>query len=214
MKIEIVKNIISANDAIAAETQKLLDKEKILAINIMSSPGAGKTSFILQTIARLQEKIKIAVIEGDIASSVDADKIGRVGIPVVQINVGGSCSLEAHMLGPALTKLPLKDIDVLIIENVGNLICPAEFALGEHKKVVISSLPEGDDKPVKYPVIFSEADVVIINKIDLAPYLDFNIDTFRKTVQGLNPKVKIFEISCKTGKGFDAWCRWLSGLVK
>jgi hydrogenase nickel incorporation protein HypB len=214
MKIEVLKNITNANDAIAAQNRQVFDKHDILTINLMSSPGSGKTSLILQTIKHLKNKLQIAVIEGDVASKIDADRIGKEGIPVVQINVGGSCSLEAHMIGPALEKLPLEKVDVLLIENVGNLICPAEFALGEHKKVVIASIPEGDDKPAKYPVIFTEADAVIINKLDLAPVLDFDLPRFRKLIEGLNPDVKIFEVSCKTGEGIAEWCAWISKQIK
>lgn len=214
MKIEVLKDITSANDAIAAQNRQTLDRNKTLAINLMSSPGAGKTSLILQTIARLKKEFKLAVIEGDVASKVDADKIDAQGIPVVQINVGASCSLEAQMITPALDKLPLDNTDLLIIENVGNLICPAEFALGEHRKVVIASTPEGDDKPTKYPLMFTEADAVIINKLDLLPHLEFDMGNFCKTVEGLNPKVKIFEVSCKTGTGLDAWCSWISTELK
>ena len=210
MKIEVLKDITSANDAIAAQNRQVLDRHKILTVNIMSSPGAGKTSLILQTIDRLKSKLKLAVIEGDVASKIDADKIDEQGIPVVQINVGASCSLEAQMITPALNKLPLENIDLLFIENVGNLICPAEFALGEHKKVVIASIPEGDDKPVKYPLMFTEADAVVLNKLDLLPHLEFEVASFRKAVEGLNPKVRIFEVSCKTGAGLDAWCSWIS----
>jgi hydrogenase nickel incorporation protein HypB len=213
MKIQVLKDISSANDAIAAKNKQALDKQGVVAINIMSSPGAGKTSLILQTIAKLRSTVKIAVIEGDVASRIDAEKIDKQGIPVVQINVGGSCSLEAHMISSALDKFTLKNINLLFIENVGNLICPAEFDLGEHRKVVIASLPEGDDKPSKYPLIFSQADAIIINKIDLAPYVDFNLADFRKVVLGLNPDVAIFEVSCKTGKGMDKWFQWLTGQV-
>ena len=214
MKIEVLKDITSANDAIAAQNRQVLDRHKILTVNIMSSPGAGKTSLILQTIDRLKSKLKLAVIEGDVASKIDADKIDEQGIPVVQINVGASCSLEAQMITPALNKLPLENIDLLFIENVGNLICPAEFALGEHKKVVIASIPEGDDKPIKYPLMFTEADAVVINKLDLLPHLEFKVAGFRKAVEGLNPKVRIFEVSCKTGAGLDAWCSWISSETK
>ena len=209
MKIEVLKNITSANDAIAAGNKQILDNNKTTALNIMASPGAGKTSFILQTINHLRNNIKIAVIEGDVASKIDADKIDKEGIPVIQINVGGSCSLEAQMITPALEKLPLQNTDLLFIENVGNLICPAEFALGEHKKVVISSIPEGDDKPAKYPLMFTEADVVIINKLDLLPYVEFDLAGFHKAIEGLNPEVKMFEVSCKTGEGIDTWCSWI-----
>jgi len=210
MKIEVLKNITSANDTIAARNKQVLDRHKVFALNCMSSPGAGKTSLILQTIDRLRNELKLAVIEGDVASKIDADKIDEQGIPVVQINTGAACSLEAQMITPSLDKLPLENIDLLFIENVGNLICPAEFALGEHKKVVISSIPEGDDKPTKYPLMFSEADVIVINKIDLLPHIDFDVASFRKAVEGLNPDVKIFEVSCKTGDGIDAWCSWVS----
>jgi len=214
MKVEVLKGITSANDAIAARNRQVLDKHKVVALNIMSSPGAGKTSLILQTIDRLKSKLKLAVIEGDVASKIDADKIDERGIPVLQINVGASCSLEAQMITPALDKLPLENIDLLFIENVGNLICPAEFALGEHKKVVIPSIPEGDDKPTKYPLMFTEADAVVINKLDLLPHLEFDLISFRKAIEGLNPSCKIFEVSCKTGTGIDDWCSWLSAEVK
>ena len=210
MKVQVLKNIASANDAIAAQNKQLFDIHRILAINLMSSPGSGKTSVILQTAKHAAEKLNLAVIEGDIASKVDADKIGKEGIPVVQINTGGSCSLQANMVENALSKLPLQKTDVLIIENVGNLICPAGFDLGEHKRVIISSIPEGDDKPLKYPVIFTDADAVIINKMDLMPHFDFDLTSFRRHIRGLNPKVKFFEVSCKTGDGIAEWYSWLS----
>jgi hydrogenase nickel incorporation protein HypB len=214
MKIEVLKDITSANDAIAAQNREALDKNRVFTVNLMSSPGAGKTSFILETIRRLRDTFKFAVIEGDVASKIDADKISEQGIPVLQINIGGNCALEAHMINSALPKMTLSGIDILFIENVGNLICPAEFALGENTKVVLSSIPEGHDKPVKYPLMFTEADIILVNKLDLAPYLDFDMDSFRTAVNGLNPYVPIFEISCKTGDGLDAWCSWLSGEVK
>jgi hydrogenase nickel incorporation protein HypB len=183
----------------------------------MASPGAGKTSLILQTIARLKGKLRIGVIEGDVASTLDAEKVKNEAVGVVQINTRNmpeSCSLIASMLDPALKKLPLEDIDLLLIENVGNLICPSEFVLGEHKRVVVSSLPEGDDKPIKYPMIFADADAVVINKADLLPYVDFDIAVFRRAIEGLNSKVKIFELSCKTGAGLENWCSWvLNGLM-
>ena len=211
-EIKIVQNILAANDAIAAQNRRLLDKYKIFAINIMSSPGAGKTSFILQTLTRLKDKLKVAVIEGDVASTIDAEKVKNHATAVIQINTKNmpeSCSLIANMIGYALKNLPLEDIGLLLIENVGNLICPSEFALGEHKRVVISSLPEGDDKPIKYPMIFEGADAVIINKLDLLPYVDFDIPAFCRIVKGLNPRVKFFEVSCKTGEGIEKWCSWL-----
>jgi hydrogenase nickel incorporation protein HypB len=209
MKVKVLQDILGANDTIASRNQERFDKYGILAINIMASPGAGKTSLILQTIRHLKPKTRVAVIEGDVASRIDADKVGEEGVPVVQINTGGGCHLDANMTEKALNNLPMDKIDFLIIENVGNLICPAEFALGEHKKVMLASAPEGHDKPHKYPLMFSEADVVLVNKVDLSPYLDFDMDSFRKAVNGLNPKVKILPISCKTGEGLDAWFSWL-----
>ena len=209
MEIKVVKDILSANDQIASLNRELLEKYGVLAINLMSSPGAGKTSLILQTISRLRDKRNVAVIEGDIASTVDADRIKKEGIEVVQINTGGECHLDANMLSYSLYNLPLEDIDLLFVENVGNLICPAEFNLGEHKKVMILSTPEGDDKPYKYPLMFIEADVVLINKVDLLPWLDFDVQSFCQTVKGMNPGVAIFPISCKTGEGLEDWVSWL-----
>lgn len=214
MKVKVLKNIFNANEAIAGKNKELFGKHKIFSINLMSAPGAGKTSLILQTIRRLKDIVKIAVIEGDIASRLDADKIKKEGIAVIQINTGGGCSLDANMVSQALDNLSLTQVDLLLIENVGNLVCPAQFTLGEHKRVVISSLPEGDDKPVKYPIIFSEADAVVINKLDLLPYLDFNLDTFQKAIEGLNPKVKIFQVSSKIGTGIDKWCSWILAEMK
>lgn len=216
-KIELVQNILEANESIAAQNKRLLDEHGVFAINIMASPGAGKTSLILQTIAKLKGKLRIGVIEGDVASTLDAEKVKNEAVEVVQINTRNmpeSCSLNASMLDLALKKLPLEDIDLLLIENVGNLICPSEFVLGEHKRVVVSSLPEGDDKPIKYPMIFADADAVVINKADLLPYVDFDIAVFRRAIEGLNPKVKSFELSCKTGAGIESWCSWvLNGLM-
>jgi hydrogenase nickel incorporation protein HypB len=211
-RIEVIQNIMEANETIAGRNQQLLDRHKIAAINIMSSPGGGKTSLILQTMARLKGRLNIGVIEGDVASTVDAEKVQSEAKAVVQINTRNmpeSCSLMAAMIEPALNEMPLDDIDVILIENVGNLICPSEFVLGEHKRVVISSLPEGHDKPIKYPLIFVDADAVVINKIDLLPYLDFDIAAFLSSVSGLNPKAEIFQVSCKTGEGIERWCSWV-----
>ena len=214
MEIKVLRDILSANDAIAGRNQSRLDKHNILAINIMSSPGAGKTSLILRTIEKLKERARIAVIEGDVASTIDADKVSQQGVTAVQINTAGGCHLDANMTENALDNLLLEDIDLLFIENVGNLICPAGFALGEHKRVILLSAPEGDDKPYKYPSMFIGADVVLINKIDLLPYLDFNVTTFTQAVSGLNPKVKIFQVSCKTGQGLEGWFSWLQDTIK
>ena len=211
-KIEVIKNILEANETIASRNQQLLDEHKVFVLNIMAAPGAGKTSLILQTLTMLRSRLNIAVIEGDVASTVDAEKVQNEATAVVQINTRNmpeSCSLMAAMIEQALKNLPLYNIDLLLIENVGNLICPSEFKLGEHKRVVISSLPEGDDKPIKYPLIFIDADAVIINKMDLLPHVDFDIANFRRSIQGLNPGVEVFELSCKTGEGIERWCSWI-----
>ncbi len=209
MKIKVLKDILSANEQIAQENHQLINNEEVFAVNIMSSPGAGKTSLILQTIKRLKGEIKIGVIEGDVSSTIDAEAIGKENVPVLQINTGGECHLNANMLHRALNNLPLKDIGLLFIENVGNLICPAEFALGEHKKVLISSVPEGDDKPLKYPLMFHEVDAVLLNKIDLLPYVKFDTEAFAKAVKAINGKVTIFPISCTNGQGIQEWLSWL-----
>ena len=212
--INVAEDILGANQEKAQCNRKQLDQHHILAVNVMSSPGAGKTSLILNTIKRLKPKVRIAVIEGDVASSIDAEKVHQLGNAVVQINTAGGCHLDANMVETALNNLPLEEIDLLLIENVGNLICPVGFALGEHKRAMLLSLPEGDDKPYKYPAMFADADVVLLNKIDLKPYLDFDIDTFQKTVTGLNPDVRILLVSCKTGEGMKAWFAWLEAAVK
>ena len=209
MEIKVLKDILSANEQIAERNRQLLDSKGVFAVNLMSSPGAGKTSLILETIRKLKGKIRVGVIEGDVSSSVDAEKVGKEGVPVLQINTGGTCHLDANMLLSALSNMPLQDIELLIIENVGNLICPASFALGEHKRVLISSIPEGDDKPFKYPLMFDIADAVLINKIDLLPYLKFDIRGFSQAVRGINGKVELFQISCATGQGIQEWVSWL-----
>jgi hydrogenase nickel incorporation protein HypB len=209
MEIKVLKDILGANEQIAARNRELLDKNNVLAVNLMSSPGAGKTSLILATIKELKQKAKIGVIEGDISSSLDAQMVGKEGVPVVQINTGGECHLDANMVANALSNLPLSDIELLFIENVGNLICPASFSLGSHKKVVISSIPEGDDKPFKYPLMFHIADAVLINKIDLLPYLKFDVEAFSQAIKGINERVEILPISCTTGQGIQQWVAWL-----
>jgi hydrogenase nickel incorporation protein HypB len=214
MKITVLQNIMSANDQLAAKNKALLEQNKVLSINIMSSPGAGKTTLLLETIRRLKDKVKIAVIEADIASTIDADKIAKEGIPAVQINTGGQCHIDANMVGNALEKLSLKDIQLLFIENVGNLICPADFRIGTRKSVMLLSIPEGDDKPFKYPLMFSTVDAVIISKMDYLPLSDFNLKTFTKAVTGMNPEVKLFQVSAKTGDGMQAWTGWLESLLK
>jgi hydrogenase nickel incorporation protein HypB len=209
MEIKVLKDILSANEQIAERNRRLLDSKGVFAINVMSSPGAGKTSLILETIRRLKGKVRIGVIEGDVSSSLDAEKVSKKKVPVIQINTGGECHLDANMTSRALDNLALDDIELLLIENVGNLICTAEFQLGEHKKVVILSVPEGDDKPYKYPLMFHVADVVLVNKIDLLPYLKFDMEGFSKAVRGINQKVEIFPISCTTHQGIEEWVSWV-----
>jgi hydrogenase nickel incorporation protein HypB len=208
--VKVVQNVLKANDQIAAQNQRLLDERGTVAVNLMASPGAGKTSLVMRTIEALRGRVRVGAIEGDTASQVDADRVATTGVPVIQINTGGGCRLDANMVRPALEQLPLDEIDLLLIENVGNLVCPAGLALGQHADVVIASVPEGDDKPYKYPGIFIAVDVVVINKIDLLPYLEFDVPAFRQLIAGLNPKARVFEVSCKTGEGIQAWAEWLA----
>ena len=213
--VPIVEKIMDANEQIAAVNQKILDDHNVFAINIMASPGSGKTSVILKTIEALRGKMRIGVIEGDTAPvTIDADKIIAAGMPAVQINTGGNCHLDAVMLNRGLEQMDLNEIDLLIVENVGNLICPAGFALGTHANVVIASIPEGDDKPYKYPNIYRGLEVLLINKIDLLPYINFNMDYFRQGVEILNPGLTTFEMSCRTGEGVQAWADWLLAKTK
>lgn len=213
-KVEIIKKILDSNERLALNNQQKLDQYHVLGLNVMASPGAGKTSFLLKTIEHLPGSIRLGVIEGDTAPvTIDSDKIAGKGIPVVQINTGGECHLDAVMTEMALDELPLDKIDLIIIENVGNLICPAAFALGTHKNILIASIPEGDDKPYKYTNIYRGVDVLIINKIDLLPYLEFHMDYFKQGVAALNPGLVCFELSSKTGEGFEAWMDWLKAEV-
>ncbi|HEX7475115.1 MAG TPA: hydrogenase nickel incorporation protein HypB [Dehalococcoidales bacterium] len=214
MKVTVLKNIMSANDQLATKNQALLDKHKVLGINIMSSPGAGKTTLLLKTIAHLKNKVKMAVIEADIASTIDADKISQEGIPAIQINTGGQCHIDANMVASALEKLPLKDINLLFVENVGNLICTADFKIGAQKSVMLLSVPEGHDKPFKYPLMFATTDAVIVSKMDYLPLSDFDLKVFDKTVKGMNPAARIFHMSAKTGEGMDGWLAWLDSQLK
>ena len=212
--LTIKEDLLGANQEKADNNRKLLDKYHNLMINIMSSPGAGKTTLIMQTIKNFKDNTRIAVIEGDIASTIDADRISQQDIPVIQINTAGACHLDANMIENAIDKLVLEQTDLVIIENVGNLVCPAEFAVGAHKNVMLLSVPEGDDKPHKYPLMFTEADVVLVNKIDVLPYFDFNLNAFSDAVGGLNPSARIFPVSAKTGEGLEPWFSWLEGALK
>ncbi len=213
--IPVIEKILSTNDRLAEMNRQNLKDHGVLGINLMASPGAGKTSFILETIKRLRVDWKIGVIEGDTAPvTIDADKINAVGMPAVQINTGGDCHLDASMMADGLKQLPLDALDLVIVENVGNLICPAAWDLGTHINLLIASVPEGDDKPYKYPNIYRGLQVLVINKLDLQPYVQFNMDYFRKGVELLNPGLVTFPVSCRTGEGFDAWIDWLTLKLK
>jgi hydrogenase nickel incorporation protein HypB len=209
-RVPIIENILSANDRQAAQNQAGLNAAGVYACNFLASPGAGKTSVILRTISGLSPKIRLGVIEGDTAPvTIDADRVLAAGCPAVQINTGGECHLDAVMVAAALPQLPLNDLDLLIVENVGNLVCTGAFRLGTHANILIASVPEGDDKPYKYPAIYRGLSAVILNKIDLLPYIDFNLDYFRRGVELLNPGVAFFPISCRTGEGVASWLAWL-----
>ncbi|MDT7885329.1 MAG: hydrogenase nickel incorporation protein HypB [Thermoflexus sp.] len=212
--IPVVKAILSANDAVAAENRVAFDAAGLLAVNLMSSPGAGKTSLILATLERLPPSLRAGVIEGDIASTLDAERIAARNVPVVQINTGGACHLDAPMIHSALSHLPLPDLDLLFIENVGNLVCPAEFDLGAHLRIVVASVPEGHDKPYKYPGMFQKADAVVLNKADLMPYIDFDLSAFRHGLSILRPGIPLFLLSCRTGQGVDEWVGWLTAQLE
>jgi hydrogenase nickel incorporation protein HypB len=213
-KISVKKDILSANRRTADRVRTLLDRHRVRMINIMSSPGSGKTSLITRTINRFRDSYGIAVIEGDIASSIDAEKISKLDVRAIQINTGGGCHLDANMIEKALADLELDRLDLVFIENVGNLVCTADFDLGAHKNVVILSVPEGDDKPYKYPTIFMEADVVLINKIDVLPYFDFDLNSFPEVIDGLNPATAVLPISAKSGEGLDGWFLWIEKVLR
>jgi hydrogenase nickel incorporation protein HypB len=212
--ILVVEKILSANDRIAAENREIFNAAGVKAFNFMASPGAGKTSLIEQTIMHLLPSMKLAVIDGDIATNIDADRAQAAGAYAVQINTGGECHLDAVMINSALKQMNLRRIDAIIIENVGNLVCPASFQLGSHKSVLVASVPEGDDKPYKYPTMYRGVDALVINKIDLLPYVPFDMDYFRKGVEILNPDLVTFPLSCKTGEGLESWIEWLSDIIK
>ena len=210
VNVPVVENILSANDRLADENRTRLDAAGLFAINLMASPGAGKTSLIEQTLPRLADKLRVAVVDGDIATSLDADRASAAGAQAsIQINTGGECHLDAVMLRGALEQLDLPQFDLLIVENVGNLVCPADFRLGTHRSILIASVPEGDDKPYKYPGMYRGVDALVINKVDLLPYIPFKMDYFKKGVEALNPGVITFPISCRTSEGLDAWTDWL-----
>jgi hydrogenase nickel incorporation protein HypB len=208
-RIQVVENILSANDRLAAENRRCLDQAGVFALNVMASPGAGKTSLIERTVRSLAGRLRLAVVDGDLATSLDADRAAAAGAVAVQINTGGECHLDAVMLHNALGQIDLESIDLLIVENVGNLVCPASFQLGTHQSVLIASVPEGSDKPYKYPGMYRGVDALVINKIDLLPYVDFDMDYFRRGVEMLNPGVITFPLSCRSGEGIEHWLEWL-----
>ncbi len=214
VRVSVVERILSANDRLAEANRARLDAAGVFAVNLMASPGAGKTSLILRTVRALKDRWRIAVLEGDLASTLDADRVAAEGVLSVQITTGGECHLDAAMVQSGIEQLPLEEVDLLLVENVGNLVCPAEFRLGVHRNILIASVPEGDDKPYKYPPMYQGVDAVVLNKIDVLSAFDFNLDYFRRGVEALNPGVAFFPLSCKTGEGLDAWLEWLEGGIR
>ncbi len=213
-RVPVVEKILGANDRLAADNRARLDAAGVYSLNFLASPGAGKTSLVEQTVGRLAGRLRLAVVDGDIATSLDADRAAAAGAKAVQINTGGECHLDAVMLQGALEALDLSDVDLLIVENVGNLVCPANFALGTHKSILVASTPEGDDKPYKYPGTYRGVDALVINKIDLLPYVDFDMEYFRRGAAALNPGLVTFPMSCRTGEGLDAWVEWVIAQVE
>jgi len=214
VRVSVVEQIFSANDQLADANRARLDAAGVFALNVMASPGAGKTSLIMRTVEALRGEFRIGAVDGDIATTIDADRIAALGVPAVQINTGGACHLDAAMFQSALPRLPLEELDLLIVENVGNLVCPASFKLGVHLSVLIASVPEGDDKPYKYPVMYRGVDGLVLNKMDVLAAFDFDVDYFRRGVEALNPGLAFFPLSCKTVEGLEAWLTWLREMVR
>jgi hydrogenase nickel incorporation protein HypB len=211
-RIQVVRNVLDANNMVADQLRRRFAGQQVFVLNVMSSPGSGKTTTLIRTLERLMPELRCAVIVGDICSTHDADKLSQTGAPVVQINTdqfGGECHLAAHVIETAVSAMDLDPIDLLIVENIGNLVCPAEFDIGEDLKLVMLSVTEGEDKPIKYPLMFRVCNAALINKIDLLPYLDLTIDTIEQSILQVHPEMPIFNISAKTGEGFDAWIAWL-----
>ncbi len=213
-KVTIAQNILAVNDTVAQEIRQMLTARGIRVINMMSSPGAGKTTLLEKTIERLRGCVGIGVIEGDIETSADSERIEAAGAETVQINTRGACHLEAHMVRDALAQMDLSHIDLLFIENVGNLVCPSDWNLGEDTRVVLASTTEGDDKPAKYPQMFASSQVLVLNKLDLLPYVDYDLEKAKRQALAVNPRLQCFEISCRTSEGLDAWCEWLMAFVQ
>jgi hydrogenase nickel incorporation protein HypB len=216
-RIMVLENILSENDRVADENRRDLQAAGVRTVNLMSSPGAGKTTLLHRTLVELRDRLRIGVLEGDIATSIDADRLEGLGAAVSLVNTdqgfGGECHLDATMVRSGLTRLPLADLDLLLIENVGNLVCPAEFAVGEDARAMVYAITEGEEKPLKYPVMFRAAEVVVVNKIDLLPHLDFDLDRFLTNLADVNPKAEVIQASSRTGDGVPAWCAWLLRLT-
>jgi hydrogenase nickel incorporation protein HypB len=209
MKVPVVRNVLEANEQLADKNRTFFKEKGLLVLNLMSSPGAGKTTLLERTVEALKDKIRIAVIEGDIQSTYDAEKIAQHGVPAVQINTGGACHLDSRMIQEAMKELDLDHLDLLVVENVGNLVCPAEFDMGEEYKIMILSVTEGDDKPQKYPLMFSKSSVLLVNKVDLLPYINTSLDRIREVSLQINPKLEIFEVSCQNKTGLEPWYNWI-----
>ncbi|MBA2282151.1 MAG: hydrogenase nickel incorporation protein HypB [Actinomycetota bacterium] len=212
-RVAVLESILSENDRIAASNRSGFEADGVWAVNVMSSPGAGKTSVLKRTLVALGEELRVGVLEGDIATSLDADELSGLGATISLVNTsagfGGECHLDAVMVRSGLTRLPLDRVDLLVIENVGNLVCPAEFDVGEHAKAMVYAVTEGEEKPLKYPVMFRAADVVLVNKIDLLPHLDFDLDRFLANLHAVNPQATVIQTSARTGEGIEEWCEWL-----
>jgi hydrogenase nickel incorporation protein HypB len=212
-RVEVLESVFAENDRLAAANRADFDTSGVRVVNLMSSPGAGKTLLLRQTLSRLPAQLRVGVVEGDIETSIDADRLQGFGAAVVLVNTGqgfgGECHLDAPMVRSVLDRLPLSDLDLLVVENVGNLVCPAEFAVGEHLRAMVYAVTEGEEKPLKYPVMFRSVDVVLVNKTDLLPHLDFDLDLFRSNLRAVNPSVPTIEVSARTGAGVARWCDWL-----
>ena len=216
-RVAVLEDIFSENDRVAAENRAIFDAAGVRTVNLMSSPGAGKTTLLKRTLAALAGERRIGILEGDIATSIDADQLEGFGAAVALVNTdagfGGECHLDAVMVRSGLSRLPLADLELLIIENVGNLVCPAEFNVGEHGKAMVYAVTEGEEKPLKYPVMFRAVDTVVVNKVDLLPYLDFDLDLFLANLRAVNPRATVIQASARTGAGVEEWCRWLTGAM-
>jgi hydrogenase nickel incorporation protein HypB len=216
-RVTVLENILAENDRVAAENRADFARASVVTVNLMSAPGAGKTTLLKRTITALGERLRIGILEGDIATSLDADELSGLGAPVSLVNTsagfGGECHLDATMVRSGLGRLPLDQLDVLIVENVGNLVCPAEFDVGQHARAMVAAITEGEEKPLKYPVMFHACDVVVVNKLDLLPHLDFDLDRFVANVRAVNPDARLIPLSARTGEGVDEWCAWLASLT-